>query len=88
MRTCMTDLHWFKPEVTDRLRFYFSSTPTKPAGTVFHYDSTGSYVLGCLVERLSGRNLPVGASSVFCKTQKGCPLPYFFCIRIDKRCEG
>lgn len=57
MRTCMTDLNWFRPEVTDRLRFYFGSTPTKPAGTVFHYDSTGSYVLGCLVERLSGKNL-------------------------------
>ena len=49
--------NWFKPEVTDRLAFYFSLPADKVPGTIFSYDSTGSYVLGCLVERLSGMTL-------------------------------
>ena len=57
MRTCFTGSNWFLPEVKDRTAFYFSQTPVKPAGTVFDYDSTGSYILGVLVERLSGMPL-------------------------------
>ena len=57
MCTCFADVRWFQPGVTDRLAFYFSRTPVRPAGTVFHYDSTGSYVLGVLVERVSGMGL-------------------------------
>lgn len=57
MRTCFIGSNWFKPEVTDRCAFYFAQTPTKPAGTVFDYDSTGSYILGVLAERLSGMPL-------------------------------
>lgn len=57
MCTCFADINWFQPEVTDRLAYYFSCTPVRPSGTIFHYDSTGSYVLGVLVERLSGMGL-------------------------------
>ena len=57
MRTCMGDINWFRPGVTDRLSYYFSQKPVRPAGTLFHYDSTGTYVLGCLAERLSGKGL-------------------------------
>ena len=57
MSTCFESLNWFKPEVTDRLKYYFAQEPCKPSGTLFHYDSTGSYVLGVLVERLSGMSL-------------------------------
>ena len=57
MRTCFLGSNWFKPEVRDRTAFYFSQTPVKPAGTLFDYDSTGSYILGVLVERLSGMPL-------------------------------
>lgn len=57
MRTCISEGGWFRPDVTDRLKFYFSRAVTKPAGTLFWYDSTGSYVLGCLVERLSGMSM-------------------------------
>ena len=57
MRTCMGDINWFQKGLTDRLSYYFSREPVRPAGTLFHYDSTGSYVLGCLVERLSGMPL-------------------------------
>ena len=57
MCTCFEGSNWFLPEVTDRLKFYFAQTPVRPAGTTFNYDSTGSYVLGVVVERLSGRKL-------------------------------
>ena len=54
MSTCFPGGHWFDFGVTDRTRWYFSLQPKKPAGSVFFYDSTGSYVLSVLVERLSG----------------------------------
>lgn len=57
MCTCFADINWFQPGVTDRMAYYFSREVLRPAGTVFHYDSTGSYVLGVLVERLSGMKL-------------------------------
>ena len=57
MNTCYTGFTWFLPGVVDRTAFYFAQKPTHPAGTLFHYDSTGSYVLGALVERLSGMKL-------------------------------
>ena len=57
MATCFSGSNWFLPEVTDRTRFYFAETPNRPSGTLFSYDSTGSYVLGVLVERVSGMSL-------------------------------
>ncbi len=49
----------FVPECTDRVRFYFEndSAESRPAGTIFQYDSAGSFVLGALVERISGMEL-------------------------------
>ncbi|MBQ6804006.1 MAG: serine hydrolase [Clostridia bacterium] len=58
MSTCQADGHsWFTPGVYDRTKFYFAQKPDKPAGTNFHYDSNGSYILGALVERISGMKL-------------------------------
>lgn len=57
MSTCFTGGYWFVPEVTDRTKFYFSLPVTKPAGALFNYDSTGSYILGVLAERVSGMKL-------------------------------
>ena len=57
MSTCLSGVNWFLPGVTDRTRHYFAQTPTHPTGTLFDYDSTGSYVLGALAERLSGMKL-------------------------------
>jgi len=57
MATCFVGSNWFLPEVTDRTRFYFAQTPNRPSGTLFNYDSTGSYILGVLVERVSGMSL-------------------------------
>lgn len=57
MSTSISGFNWFLPEVKDRVKFYFAQKPVKPSGTLFDYDSTGSYVLGVLVERLSGMKL-------------------------------
>ena len=57
MCTCYVTGNWFRPEVTDRLKYYFDRPAEKVPGTLFTYDSNGSYVLGCLVERLSGMRL-------------------------------
>lgn len=38
----------------DWLASYFSSTPSHPAGTLWHYDSCGSYVLGAIVKQITG----------------------------------
>lgn len=58
MRTCFAEgKGWFQPHVQDRTAFYFSQTPAKIPGTLFYYDSTGSYILGVLVERVSGMGL-------------------------------
>ena len=57
MSTAMVGINWFKPGVYDRTKFYFSETPNRPSGTLFDYDSCGSYILGALVERVSGMGL-------------------------------
>ena len=48
---------WFRPDVKDRTAFYFSRPVEKPSGTLFDYDSNGSYILGALVERITGMPL-------------------------------
>lgn len=57
MSTCMMGVNWFQPGVVDRTEYYFAQQPNRPAGTLYDYDSTGSYILGALVEQLSGMSL-------------------------------
>ena len=57
MSTSWAGGSWFTPGVVDRTKFYFSQTTNRPAGTLYDYDSTGSYILGALVERLTGMRL-------------------------------
>ena len=57
MQTCMTNGNWFGQGVTDRLIHYFHSEPKKYPGTRYDYDSEGSFVLGALVERVTGKTL-------------------------------
>jgi len=59
MRTAKMPRSWFVPECTDRVRHYFENqtTDTRPSGTFFQYDSNGSFILGALVERISGMTL-------------------------------
>lgn len=56
MSTAMKNKSWFNARTDDRVRFYFENdNPSHPSGTLYDYDSTGSFVLGALVERISGK---------------------------------
>ena len=57
MNSCVANFNWFRRDSRDRVKSYLAAEATKPAGSLFHYDSTGSYVLGALIERLSGKKL-------------------------------
>lgn len=59
MATAKPPKKWFHDHPADRVRHYFDndSKESRPAGTVFQYDSNGSFVLGALVERLTGKKL-------------------------------
>lgn len=47
---------WFAVNTDDRVKYYLQaqSVETRPAGTLFEYDSNGSFLLGALVERITG----------------------------------
>ena len=60
MSTAKVEQYWFdKPVAKDRVAFYFSnpSTVSRPSGTIFNYDSMGSFVVGALVERITKKPL-------------------------------
>ncbi len=46
---------WFTSGTKDRAGYYFEYPPTKHPGTLFHYDSAGSFMLGAVVENLTGK---------------------------------
>ena len=47
------------PKPRDRVKCYFDNNQNapRPSGTVFEYDSSGSFVLGAMVERITGKRL-------------------------------
>ncbi len=55
MQTCFAGDSWFTNHGWDRVKYYFSLTPVRYPGTTFFYDSTASFVLGALVEKLTGK---------------------------------
>ena len=59
MSTAKPNRNWFSEKPKDRVRFYFENDikETRPAGTVFSYDSDGSFVLCALVERITQKTL-------------------------------
>lgn len=59
MATVKPNRNWFLKKPEDRVRFYFENDnlETRPAGTVFSYDSEGSFVLCALVERITKKTL-------------------------------
>ena len=59
MTTAKPDWGWFEARPADRVQHYFKNNlnSTRPSGTTFHYDSSGSFVLGALVERLTKKEL-------------------------------
>lgn len=51
---------WFQANIDDRVAHYFlndGEKKTRPSGTIFEYDSPGSFVLGAMVERVTGKEL-------------------------------
>ena len=59
MCTAKPNRYWFDYKPEDRVAFYFENdrAETRPGGTIFQYDSDGSFVLGALAERLTGKPL-------------------------------
>lgn len=55
MHTCFTGCNWFELHNGDRVKCYFAMEPSHYPGTVFHYDSTGSFILGALVQKITGK---------------------------------
>jgi len=57
MSTAKPPQDWFRAQPDDRVKFYFSNDDreSRPSGTIFQYDSTGSFVLCALVERITGK---------------------------------
>ncbi len=52
----------------DRVESYFENTSSKLPGTQYFYDSAGSYLLGCIVEKLTGKTfLQYLKEKVLCK---------------------
>ncbi len=47
--------YWFCKGVTDRVPAYFKGKPEKIPGTLFEYDSPGSFMLCVIVEKLVGK---------------------------------
>ena len=56
MSTAKVEKGWFVARHPDRVRYYFENdrTESRPGGTIFNYDSPGSFVLCSIVERLVG----------------------------------
>ncbi len=57
MRTCFNRSGYLIHRPNDRVEHYFSLKPVCYPGTSFFYDSEGSFVLGALVERVTGKTL-------------------------------
>lgn len=56
MATCRSGgVNWFYSGTKDRTEVYFKSKNDKIPGTIFDYDSPGSYMLGVIVEKLTGK---------------------------------
>ena len=46
---------WFNTGCTDRVAVYFENVPDKNPNTLFRYDSSGSFLLGVVVEKVTGK---------------------------------
>ena len=53
--TTLISGHWVRDKVMDRVPLYLYTKPVRPKETVFRYDSTGSYILGVIAEKLTGK---------------------------------
>ena len=57
MRTVIGDesMHWVRDKVYDRQSYFLSKKALYPPQSFFKYDSPGNFMLGCIVEKLSGK---------------------------------
>ncbi|MBO5198623.1 MAG: serine hydrolase [Lachnospiraceae bacterium] len=56
MSTCIDEnIWWFTSGTKDRNEVYFQLNASRIPGTTFRYDSPGSYMLGVIVEKLTGK---------------------------------
>ena len=57
MSTAKIPQNWLTARTDDRVRLYFENTnkSSRPSGTIYYYDSFGSFVLCALVERVTGQ---------------------------------
>lgn len=46
---------WFRTVTEDRVPYYFEKAPQKLSDSLFKYDSAGSFTLGVIVEKLTGK---------------------------------
>lgn len=55
MRTSSVDgPHWVKHKLHNRIERYFTENVNHKCGTIFKYDTVGSYLLGAIVEKITG----------------------------------
>lgn len=57
MRTCHEKTTYKLNLETDWVESFFTTTPTHPSGTVFHYDTSAAHTLCALAEKLSGMDM-------------------------------
>ena len=57
MRTCHEKTTYKLDLETDWVASFFTTPPTHPAGTVFHYDTSSAHTLCALAEKLSGMDM-------------------------------
>ncbi len=50
-------INWFDQNTDDRTTVYFTKKGEKIPGTLFRYDSPGSYMLGVVLEKVTGKGL-------------------------------
>ena len=55
MCTAKEDRYWFDDKPQDRVKYYFENDKpfSRQPGLIFQYDSSGSFILGALVERIT-----------------------------------
>jgi len=59
MSTSLLAEFWIKATCKDRVKFYFENASVnnkRPSGTIYQYDSSGSFILGAMVERVTGKS--------------------------------
>ena len=56
METSQTgQVDWFRSGTNDRCEVYFRTEASRVSGTTFEYDSPGSFMLGVIVEKVTGK---------------------------------